>query len=104
VRLDSANTTASHIHCCVTPPGNAGVATATPTFPGLPFGVTAGTYSQTFDVTAAGSCNSAFVTANGGVPGAETALPAGLRAGQAYLNIHTTAHPGGEIRGFLQEP
>ena len=26
---------------------------------------------------------------------------AGLEAGQAYLNIHTTRFPGGEIRGFL---
>jgi len=26
---------------------------------------------------------------------------AGLVAGQAYLNIHTTTHPGGEIRGVL---
>ena len=26
-------TTVAHIHCCVAPPGNAGVATTTPTFP-----------------------------------------------------------------------
>ena len=25
-----------------------------------------------------------------------------LRAGQLYLNIHTTAHPSGEISGFLK--
>ena len=30
----TTGTTASHIHCCVTPPGNAGVATTVPTFPG----------------------------------------------------------------------
>jgi hypothetical protein len=42
------------------------------------------------------------VTANGGTTaGAEAALLAGLEAGQAYLNIHTTMFPGGEIRGFL---
>ena len=35
---------------------------------------------------------------------AEAALFAGLRAGQSYLNIHTTTFPGGEIRGVLQEP
>ena len=34
--------TASHIHCCVSPGGNAGVATTTPTFAGFPSGVTAG--------------------------------------------------------------
>ena len=56
-------TTAAHIHCCVAPPGNAGVATTTPTFPGFPLGVTAGTYSQTFDMTAPASYNPAFVTA-----------------------------------------
>ena len=100
----TTGTTASHIHCCVTPPGNAGVATTTPTFPGFPFGVTSGTYSRTFDMTDPASFNSAFVTANGGTTGAAAALLAGLRAGQAYLNIHTTMFPVGEIRGFLQEP
>ena len=41
----NGNTTASHIHCCAIPPTNAGVATTTPTFPGFPLGVKAGTYS-----------------------------------------------------------
>jgi CHRD domain len=98
-------TIAAHIHCCVTPPGNAGVATTVPTFPGFPLGVTAGTYSRTFDMTDPASYNPAFVTANGGTAtSAEAALLAGLQAGQAYLNIHTTNFPGGEIRGFLQQP
>ena len=35
-------TTAAHIHCCVAPPGNAGVATTTPSFPGFPLGHGAG--------------------------------------------------------------
>ena len=95
-------TTAAHIHCCVTPPGNTGVATTVPTFTGFPLGVTSGTYTHTFDMTSAASYNPAFVTANGGTTaGAEAALLAGLEAGQAYLNIHTTMFPGGEIRGFL---
>jgi hypothetical protein len=95
-------TTAAHIHCCVTPPGNTGVATTVPTFTGFPLGVTSGTYTHAFDMTSAASYNPAFVTANGGtVAGAEAALLAGLEAGQAYLNIHTTMFPGGEIRGFL---
>ena len=33
-----APTTVAHIHCCVAPPGNVGVATTTPTFPGFPAG------------------------------------------------------------------
>jgi hypothetical protein len=98
----TSGTTASHIHCCVAPNGNAGVATTTPTFTGFPLGVTSGTYNHTFDTTQASSWNPAFITANGGTPaGAEAALAAGLAAGQAYLNIHTTNFPGGEIRGFL---
>ena len=96
-------TTAAHIHCCIASPGNVGVATAVPTFPGFPLGVTSGTYTMTFDMTSAASYNPAFVTANGGtVAGAEAALLAGLLAGHAYLNIHTMANPGGEIRGFLE--
>jgi hypothetical protein len=40
---------------------------------------------------------------NGGtVAGAFHALLKGLEDGDAYLNIHTTAFPAGEIRGFLQ--
>jgi hypothetical protein len=94
--------TASHIHCCVAPGGNAGVATTTPTFTGFPLGVTAGSYSHLFDLTLASSYNPAFVTVNGGTTaGAEAALLAGLAADQTYLNIHTTGNPGGEIRGFL---
>jgi hypothetical protein len=55
-----------------------------------------------FDLTQATSWNAVFITANGGTTaGAETALLAGLAADQAYLNIHTTNSPGGEIRGFL---
>src|SRR5215510_7533386 len=52
--------TAAHIHCCVDPPGNAGVATTTPTFTGFPLGVTSGTYDMTFDLNAAGTYNPAF--------------------------------------------
>jgi len=98
-------TTASHIHCCTAAPeaGTAIVATQTPTFTGFPLIVQAGTYSHTFDLSLASSYNAAFITANGGtVASAEAALAAGIAADEAYLNIHTTLFPGGEIRGFLR--
>lgn len=97
-------TSVSHIHCCTAVPGagTAGVATPTPTFPGFPAGVTAGTYEATFDLTDLTSFNGAFVTANGGTATlAEAALLSGIADGKAYLNIHTTLFPAGEIRGFL---
>jgi hypothetical protein len=92
--------TAAHIHCCVDPPGNTGVTTAVPTFPGFPSG-TSGFYSQVFDLTSASSFNPAFVAASGGLLAAEMALAGGLQQGRAYFNIHTAMFPAGEIRGFL---
>ncbi len=100
----TAGTTASHIHCCTATPltGTAGVATQTPSFVGFPLGVTSGSFSITLNMTLASSWNPAFITASGGTPAAaEAALAAGLAAGEAYLNIHTTNFPNGEIRGFL---
>lgn len=100
----TGTTTASHIHCCtaVALTGTAGVATETPTFGGFPLGVTSGTYSNLYDLTLLASWNTPFVTANGGTAaGAEAAFAAGLAGGKAYLNIHSSFAPGGEIRGFL---
>jgi CHRD domain len=97
-------TTASHIHATTAVPfaGTAGVATQTPTFSGFPLGVTSGTYSMTFDTSLASTYNPAFVTLNGGsVAASEAALFSAIQSGQAYLNIHTTAFPSGEIRAFL---
>jgi CHRD domain/PEP-CTERM motif len=104
----TAGTTASHIHCCETAPGlnvNIPVATATPTFPGFPLAVMSGSYDQTFNLLDAATYNNGtpnFITAHGGtVQGAEAALISGIENLEAYLNIHTTAFPGGEIRGLL---
>jgi hypothetical protein len=102
-----AGTTASHIHCCTAAPGTgtAGVATAVPTFPGFPLGVTSGTYDLSFDTSLDSTWNPAFESAHGGTAaGAEAAFFAGMIAGETYLNIHTTFRPGGEIRGFLVVP
>jgi hypothetical protein len=97
-------TTASHIHCCTAAPGTgtAGVATQTPFFVGFPIGVTSGTYSHVFDTSLAATWNAPFITASGGTPlSAEAAMAAGLASDLAYLNVHSTFAPGGEIRGFL---
>ena len=79
------------------------VATAVPTFPGFPLGVTSGSYLMSFDLTLAATYNPAFITAHGGtVAQARADLIAGMLAGQTYLNIHTMQFPGGEIRAQLQ--
>ncbi len=99
-------TSASHVHCCTTNAnsGNAGVATVTPSF-AFPLGVKAGSFDQTFDLLPAlpaSTYNAAFVTANGGnANSALVALLAGLDADKAYLNIHTSTAPAGEIRALL---
>ena len=96
--------TSAHIHCCTSVPGagTAAVATITPTFPGFPSGAVAGSYDNSFDMTLASSYSGAFIASHGGtVGGAMNALIAGLDAGQAYFNLHSSAYQGGEIRGFF---
>ena len=103
----TGTTTASHIHAATASPGTstAGVATTTPYFAGFPIGVTSGSYSNTLDLTQASSWNAAYITANGGTTAtAETALASAMASDEAYLNIHSTTFPGGEIRGFLVVP
>lgn len=97
--------TVAHIHLSATPfAGTGGVATPTPTFPGFPAGVKAGSYDRTFDMTLASSYNAAFLnnlTNAGSTANAQTSLFSGIDQGRAYLNVHSTQYPGGEIRGFL---
>jgi CHRD domain-containing protein/PEP-CTERM motif-containing protein len=106
----SGLTSASHIHCCIAPPGTIGVAITPGSFPGFPGsaggppGAASGIYdSPLIDLTLLASYTAGFINNFGGgtAAGAEAALIAGIEAGQAYLNVHTLTHPGGEIRGFL---
>jgi hypothetical protein len=100
----TAGTSASHIHCCFSPPTTttAGVATTLPSFAGFPLGVTAGAYDNTLDMTNATSYSPAFVTAQGSIAAALNALLTGMTNGTAYFNIHTTMFPAGEIRANMK--
>lgn len=92
------SSTAAHIHCCVAPPGNVGVALF---LLGFPTGVAAGSYQTMHDLTNAGIYAATFLAAAGGTAAnAEAALVAGMQAGNAYVCLHTTVYPGSEIRGF----
>lgn len=98
-------TSACHIHGPTTDPftGVASVMTPVPSFPGFPAGVTSGTYDMTFDLTDATSYNPAFVTSSGGtISDAMNRMLLAFEDGKAYLNIHTSMFPGGEIRGFYR--
>jgi hypothetical protein len=93
---------AAHIHCCAPLGTNVGVATTVPAFAGFPLNVTQGTYvSPLFSLEDSTFYNPAFVTLEGGLEQAETALIAGIENQQTYFNIHTTMFPGGEIRTQL---
>jgi hypothetical protein len=99
-----SGTTAAHIHAPTPLPltGTASVATQLPSFVGFPTGVTAGSYTNTFNTLDPLFYNPAFITANGNtVAGAEAALFGAIGSGRAYLNIHSNAFPQGEIRAFL---
>lgn len=101
----TGTTTVAHIHCCVSSPqvGNVGVAVMAPTLPGFPDGVTSGSYSTLLNLADAANYTASFFTNFGGatIEGTQAALLAGLQSERAYFNIHTTAFPAGEIRGFL---
>ncbi len=101
----SGEAAAAHIHGPTFPAlgGTADAATTEPSFPEFPLGATSGEYDHMFDLTAADSYSPAFLARfQGSISRASNALFAGLDEGRMFLNIHTTAFPGGEIRGFLQ--
>ena len=97
--LLGGNPAAAHIHCCVDPGNNVGVAVGFPAFPAT----TSGTYTHTFNLLDPSIYTAGFRTNFGGgtAAGAQAALLAGLLAGRAYTNIHNEIYPGGEIRGVL---
>ena len=79
----TASASAGHIHCCTTLPGTGSVGVAVG-FTGFPAAMS-GVYASVFTLSA-----SSFAS-----------LAAGMSAGKAYVNLHSSLHPGGEIRGFL---
>ena len=97
--LIGGNPTAAHIHCCIAPGNNVGVAVG---FPGFP-STTSGSYFHVFNMLDASIYTAAFLNNFGGgtAAGAEAALVNGMIAGIAYTNIHNAVFPGGEIRGNL---
>jgi hypothetical protein len=105
----TAGNTAAHIHV-IKGPGDANtadtlapVATMTPTFTGFPSGATSGSFDGTFDFLLDTTYRAGWLADSGGTPElAALALITGIAEGRAYLNIHTSEFPGGEIRGFLQ--
>jgi hypothetical protein len=80
----SSNYIGSHLHCCTTTPLT-GTATVGLDLTGLPLGSTTGIYYNSFTLT----------------PAEVAPLLDGALAGKAYIDIHTSSFPGGEIGGFL---
>ena len=97
----SGLTTAAHIHAPTDIPGTGVSGLAMPALTGFPLNVTFGTYSNAFDMALSSSSDSVFLAANGSPETASIDLQNAAADGKAYLNIHTSAFPGGEIRGFL---
>ncbi|MET0983686.1 MAG: CHRD domain-containing protein [Telluria sp.] len=96
-----ADTTVAHIHCC-TSAEFTGSAPPAITMVDFPLGVRGGTYSHAFDLTDASVWEPAFLSAFGGTPASATAAMLDAIEGHtAYLNIHTTQFPAGEIKGWL---
>lgn len=68
----------------------------------FPLTVTAGEYTHTFDLGDPAVYEPAFLASFGGTAAAASAaLLDAMNGNLAYLDIHTTQYPGGEIRGFV---
>jgi hypothetical protein len=91
---------AAHIHCC-TASAFTGTAPIALPFADFPTGVQAGQYTHSIPLDQSTSFDPSFLKLNTSVSGAAAALVNGINANEAYVNIHTTEFPSGEIRGFL---
>jgi hypothetical protein len=93
----------AHAHCCALPGANAGVA-----IDFLPPNIATGAFTRNYDLDLTSTWGAGFLAANGGTAaGARAAFLTGLEAGGLYINLHSQAFPGGEIRGnlaFVPEP
>jgi hypothetical protein len=97
----AAPTTVAHIHCC-TAQAFSGAAAPAIGLADFPTGVQSGTYLHSYSLSDTATYEPAFLAANGGTAtGAASALMTALNADEAYVNIHSTTYPNGEIRGFL---
>jgi hypothetical protein len=99
-------TVGTQIHCCKAAAGSGAAmgAMAGTGLAGFPLGLSSGSFDITDDLADGATYSTPFVTASGGmVVDGLNALINGAEAGKVYLNISSSAFPGGEIRGFLVE-
>jgi len=97
----TGDTTAAHIHCC-TSAAFTGTAPIAVPFTDFPTGVRAGGYNQAIALDTDTSYAPAFLSAHGGTAAsASSALLDAIAANEAYVNIHTSTYPNGEVRGWL---
>ena len=95
--------TVAHIHAntAVSGTGTAGVASGLTSWT---TGLQSGSYTSTVNMVSSATYGSSYLAANGGTAAsAETALLSAMSIGKAYLNLHSTTYPGGEIRGFINQ-
>jgi hypothetical protein len=95
----SAPASAAHIHCCTPAGANRPVAIGFDA--GFPT-ATSGSYTDVFNLMDASIYTAGFL-GGGTADAARMNLIAALFAGTAYVNIHNSVFPGGEIRGQLRE-
>lgn len=65
------------------------------------FGLTTGQNFQAGDLIASGTVDDSDVIARPGFTNTIANLVQRMRQGRTYANLHTTAHPGGEVRGQI---